>query len=177
MVPNLLSLTRLLLGLSFPWLPERWRLWVFLAAAFSDLLDGFTSRLLKVDNGNGRYLDPIADKVFILGVILTLTVEGVVTIPEVVLLGLRDLAVVTGIAVLFVQGKMHRMPNLSPSLLGKMTTGVQFLCLLVLLLRGGWPRAIFWLAVVLSGVAAIDYVRRYLTEQYLEARCVTSQKR
>src|SRR5947209_6607014 len=88
MLPNLLSFTRLFLGLLFPLLPERWRLWAFLAAALSDLLDGFTSRLLKVASGKGRYLDPIADKVFILGVVLTLTMEGFVTVPEVGLLGL-----------------------------------------------------------------------------------------
>jgi CDP-diacylglycerol--glycerol-3-phosphate 3-phosphatidyltransferase len=42
-------------------------LWVFLAAALSDALDGYLARLLKQDTPIGRQLDPLVDKVIVSG--------------------------------------------------------------------------------------------------------------
>src|SRR5262249_33091889 len=96
-LPNGLSLLRLLLGLSFPWLPPAWHLPVVLVATLTDLLDGASGRLLGACSTTGRVLDPIADKVFLTSVVVTLLVERMLEVGEVVLVGLRDLAVLAGV--------------------------------------------------------------------------------
>ena len=65
-IPNALSIGRMVLGISFPWIPANWRVAVIIAAALSDLADGASSRQLQVTSSTGRFLDPVADKVFVL---------------------------------------------------------------------------------------------------------------
>ncbi len=45
---------------------------LFVAAALSDYLDGRLARMLKADSRLGRFLDPMADKVLVLGTFLAL---------------------------------------------------------------------------------------------------------
>ena len=75
-LPNLLSATRLVLGLAFAAVPESWRLVVVVVAGATEFLDGAPSRLGHVSGAMGRLLDPIADKVFVLAVLATLMAEG-----------------------------------------------------------------------------------------------------
>jgi len=77
-LPNSLSIARLLLGFAFPFIPNDWRLWVVIVAAISDALDGLTARWLHAQSKAGRLLDPIADKVLVLMVALTLLAEGAI---------------------------------------------------------------------------------------------------
>jgi phosphatidylglycerophosphate synthase len=75
-LPNLLTLTRLGLGIAFPLLPETWRLGAFLLATATEALDGALARLLQATSLFGQVLDPIADKVFVLSVLVTLAIDG-----------------------------------------------------------------------------------------------------
>ena len=90
-VPNGLSLARIVLGVVFYWLSPAWRVGAVFAAALSDALDGASSRWLRAASHTGRMLDPIADKAFVLGVVGTLLCEEMLGWREVILLSLRDL--------------------------------------------------------------------------------------
>jgi phosphatidylglycerophosphate synthase len=79
-VPNALTAARLLLAavffvqLSFyqhqgrgdPWLLN-WAFIVYLVALFTDFLDGYLARRWKVEGAFGRVVDPLVDKVLVLG--------------------------------------------------------------------------------------------------------------
>ena len=60
-LPNLLSATRLVLGLAFAAVPESWRLVVVVVAGATEFLDGALSRLWHASGAMGRLVDPIAD--------------------------------------------------------------------------------------------------------------------
>jgi CDP-diacylglycerol---glycerol-3-phosphate 3-phosphatidyltransferase len=49
---------------------------VFLAAALTDAVDGYLARRLRSLSPRGDFLDPIADKVLVVGTLLALTVVG-----------------------------------------------------------------------------------------------------
>jgi phosphatidylglycerophosphate synthase len=160
-LPNALTLVRLALGVAFPLIPEPWRLSALLAATATEFLDGWTARRLHATGTTGRLLDPVADKVFVIGVLATLLVEGAVTPGQLLLAASRDVIVTAGafwVAVRRGTSALHRMP---PSLLGKLTTAAQFSFLLALFLA---PRLRLPLLAAASGLglaAGIDYVRRF----------------
>jgi phosphatidylglycerophosphate synthase len=135
---------------------------VVLAAALSDLLDGFTSRLLTASSKVGQVLDPVADKVFVLMVVTTLWGEGLLHGWEIGLVGMRDWDVLIGSGWLFGRGQRSALRQLSPSLLGKITTTMQFLWLLSLLAEPQLGRSLFPIAAVCSSLAATHYAWLFL---------------
>jgi phosphatidylglycerophosphate synthase len=161
-VPNGLSLLRLALGLAFPFLPPTWRLPAVVVAALSDAADGAASRLLHADSVLGRLLDPIADKVFAAGVLLTFLFEGTLTPVEVLLVGLRDVLVGLGGAGLLLFRGRAALPHLEPTWLGKATTVAQLLFLLAVLTLGYAGLPFLLLAAGLGVLATLDYLRRFL---------------
>jgi phosphatidylglycerophosphate synthase len=162
-VPNALSLGRLVLGAAFPWTPPGWRAGVVLAAALSDLLDGFASRRLHAESSTGRVLDPVADKVFVGGVVATFLLEGLLGWLQAALLGLRDLTVLAGAGWVLLRGDWSDFARMRPSLLGKATTAAQFVFLLALPLRPQQAYFLFPPALVLSGLAAGGYLWAFLS--------------
>lgn len=157
-VPNALSLTRLALGIGFPFLPTPWRVWVVLAAAVTDLLDGASGRLFRACSTTGRVLDPVADKVFVAAVVVTLLGEGVLAWWELALVGLRDLAVFVGAAGGFLLRDWDAFRRMSPTPLGKAATAAQFVFLLVLLVAPANKGLPLLAAATVSGLAALHYL-------------------
>lgn len=158
LVPNALSLLRLGLGLCFPWLPSSWRLAVVVVALLTDMLDGATGRLLGVCSDSGRVLDPVADKVFMLSVVATLLAEGLLGVGELLLLGLRDLAVLAGVAGGLLTADWEAFRRGRPTLLGKAATAAQFVFLLVLLVAPTARGLTFPVAAGVSALAAVQYL-------------------
>lgn len=82
--PNLVTLSRivlipLIIGLYY--LPEEWLSYysknaaatgVFILAALTDWLDGFLARRLNQTSAFGAFLDPVADKLIVVGALIAL---------------------------------------------------------------------------------------------------------
>lgn len=162
-IPNALSLTRLVLGVVFAWVPAGGRAAVVLVAAVTDMLDGAASRQLQATSTVGRIMDPVADKVFVFAVLATLLLEGQLEVWEIALVGLRDLVVLVGAGWLLVQKGWSASRPVPPTLLGKLTTAAQFLFLLTLLIRPQWAGFVFLPTASLSGLTAAHYAWRFLT--------------
>jgi phosphatidylglycerophosphate synthase len=165
LIPNALSVLRLMLGLALPFVPAEWRLWVVVVAALSDMLDGLAARWLRAESEAGRLLDPVADKVFILVLMGTLIAEGALHPLWALGLALRDVVVLVGLAYTVARRQWAKGRTMRPSWLGKCTTAAQLAVLFVLV---GWNEAPLWLlipTVLLSAAAAIDYARWFLMKE------------
>ena len=95
-VPNALSFLRLLGVPLFLWLvlgPEAdgWALAVLAASGVTDYLDGYLARRLDQASRLGEVLDPVADRLYILAVVIGLALRDVVPWWFAVILPLRDL--------------------------------------------------------------------------------------
>ena len=118
---------------------ERWTAFaLFLAAALTDMLDGFLARVTQSRTELGRFLDPLADKLLLLsGFIGLLVVPGLPYRPPLwitVTVVFRDLMIVAGLVIIFlIRGTFPIQPNFW----GKATTAFQMATLLAILL--GWP--------------------------------------
>jgi phosphatidylglycerophosphate synthase len=159
-IPNALSLSRLLLGVTFPFLPTDWRLAVIVIAAVTDLLDGLAARWLRAESETGRMLDPVADKVFVLVLAGTLVAEGALHPLWWLGIAARDVVVLVGVAAVLLRRRWRQAREMRPSWLGKCTTAAQFAVLVAL---AAWNTAPPWLltpTVLLSVAAAADYARR-----------------
>lgn len=165
-LPNGLTLLRLGLGVIFPWLPHDWRLPVFLLAAVTEALDGSLARWLRATSVFGQVLDPIADKVFVLAVLMTLALDGPLACWMIPLIIARDILVLSGgIWVAWRHGPsgLTRMP---PSRLGKLTTIAQFVLMLAILVDPlptlNLPKIVLLtITATLSLLAGLDYLRRF----------------
>ncbi len=127
--PNLITIVRLLLA---PFifaaivngLHQR-ALVLFVLAAVTDGLDGLLARKIHQATSLGAYLDPIADKILLSGVYLSLAVAGSIPSWLVVVIFGRDLFLLasSGIALVFTAFREFR-----PSVWGKASTFVQIAC-------------------------------------------------
>ena len=95
-VPNLISLARLAGVPVFLWLvlgPEEdgWALAVLALSGVTDYLDGYLARKLDQTSKLGQILDPVADRLYILAVVIGLGLREIIPWWVVVILPLRDL--------------------------------------------------------------------------------------
>jgi len=104
---------------------------LFIIAIFSDGLDGFIARRFNMKTVFGSYLDPIADKTLIISMLAILFVKGSLNAFFFYLFLFKDLYVVSGILFLILIGKRIQI---NPIFWGKLTTFLQMLIILVLLL-------------------------------------------
>jgi cardiolipin synthase (CMP-forming) len=95
-IPNLLSIVRLAGVPVFLWLvlgPEEdgWALLVLLVSGITDWLDGYLARKLNQMSKLGQILDPVADRLYILAVVIGLAWRDIIPWWLAVLLPARDL--------------------------------------------------------------------------------------
>lgn len=97
--------------------------WLTLIAGASDAIDGVIARLFDHKSWLGAYLDPIADKVLITGLFVTLTVQGALPLWLVLLAFGRDAAIVVTVAVF---RRLKGVPlRMRPLFISKVNTFVQ----------------------------------------------------
>src|SRR5262249_41119299 len=99
-IPNAITVVRLALVPVVAWLliagAYGAALTVFLAAALTDLIDGYVARTFKLSSALGAVLDPIADKLNMLVATALLTWQGLVPIWLAVAIIGRDIVIVSG---------------------------------------------------------------------------------
>jgi len=154
-IPNLLTLLRLLLAPATIWAIVAGRhaaaLAIFLSAAVTDGLDGALARRLGAITRLGAYLDPVADKVLLSGTYLALALSGRVPLWFVTVVFGRDVLILCG-ALLLAWAGQRRFP---PTVWGKISTLLQSLCALAVLVAGAVPWQPFvWAAGALIWPAA-----------------------
>jgi len=149
-----------------------WALGLFIAAGLSDALDGTLARWLKQRTLLGEYLDPIADKLLLSTLFLTLSFVHQIPWRYTVLVFSRDLSLVAIAGVLYVTVGIR---DFRPSVFGKMNTFVQiaavFFVLLAQLVDENWVRvgrrAFLYATFAFTIVSAVHYI--FLVGQRIHA--------
>lgn len=141
---------------------EQVALAIFLAAAFTDLMDGYLARRWKQITTVGTLLDPIADKLLVSSALVSLVqvrvIPGWMAIliigREFAVTGLRGIAAASGITI-------------KASDLGKTKMLAQVIAISLLMLsvnnRSLMPYAMFWMwgVVVFGVVSAVQYFLKF----------------
>ena len=117
-IPNLLSIIRIYL--MYPLLTfiseenYLFALYIFIIAAATDGLDGYLARIM-----DGKILDPIADKVLLIGTIFILWMNSYIPIFVLVVFVLRDFIIIMGAAF---HMTVYETAAPNPNVFGKITT-------------------------------------------------------
>jgi cardiolipin synthase len=165
-LPNIITFARLCAVPVAIWLVLRSQFdaafWLFVAAGASDAVDGWLARRLG-STAVGALLDPVADKVLLVGMYVTLASVHVLPDWLAILVVFRDLVIVGGVLVLFVLG----LPVvIRPLFISKVNTTLQIVLVAVALLLTGsglnWPllEVLVWLVSASTLASGAAYVWR-----------------
>jgi len=170
-IPNLLTVARILLApLIFSAIVSGRHvtaLVLFAGASLTDGLDGIIARHFAQSTQMGAYLDPIADKILVSGVYLSLAVVQIVPWWLVLIIFSRDifLLVSSVIALLFTGFREFR-----PSVWGKASTFIQIACAVVWMAQNAFPLpllhslalSLLWPTAALTIWSGLHYSWRYM---------------
>ena len=153
-LPHALTASRGVAGLVVAWwLLSGWpfaAFWLFVAAAFTDLFDGWLARRWGADRAIGAWLDPLADKVLADAAWIALLLKGWAPAWLVAAFLLRDAIVV----VWFLVGHRRGL-RYTPNLFGQWMASFEGTSIGILLFHGPWLDT-NWPAVgVVIGVVAL----------------------
>lgn len=174
-LPNFLTLLRIFLIpfiMMMFYMPHHWGRWIaaslFIAACFTDFLDGYLARLWRQTSRWGQLFDPIADKLLVASTLFLVAGFGkihhisfipaiVILCREIMLSGMRE----------YITGSGSTIPV---SGIAKVKTGVQMFSISCLLVgtKDDWTSPILslgecflWVAGFLTLWSGIDYFSKH----------------
>ncbi len=168
-LPNSLTLSRLiaipvlmaLLLLRFPG-HDQVAAAFFIVFSLTDTVDGLMARRSGTVSDLGKFLDPLADKLFVLAVLIVLVQEGLVASWVVVVIFSRELIITILRSVAASQGRV-----IAAAPLGKTKTVTQMAAVTLLILQRPYPVLVpladvaVAVAVVFTLGSGIDYLWRF----------------
>ena len=179
-VPNLITLSRIILIpliIAIFYVPDEWLSFsgknmtataIFIFAAVTDWLDGYLARKLNQMSAFGAFLDPVADKLIVVGALIVLLKEGRVdTVVALIIIG-REIAIS---ALREWMAKVGQAKSVAVAFIGKLKTLSQMIAIPLLL----YDDSLFGLvdcsvlgtilinvAAVLTVVSMLYYLRKAL---------------
>lgn len=135
---------------------------VFIVFSLTDTLDGEIARRRGTVSDFGRFLDPLADKLFVLSVLIVLVQEGLVAAWVVVVIFSRELIITILRSVAAAQGRV-----IAAAPLGKTKTVTQMSAVTLLILQRPYPIVVpladlaVGVAVIFTIWSGLDYLWRF----------------
>ncbi|MFQ5890147.1 MAG: CDP-alcohol phosphatidyltransferase family protein [Gemmatimonadota bacterium] len=154
-VANIISLTRIPLGVSFLAVSDRdWLVLIVVLGAVTDLLDGWIARITGTMSEIGILIDPFCDKLFVLLGVTSFIPGPYLDWAGFLILILRDIFT-SGV---YLVGRLTgNLVPLRSRLGGKVTTALQVLTLFALIVRPEAVPLLILLVGCASVYAIIDY--------------------
>jgi CDP-diacylglycerol--glycerol-3-phosphate 3-phosphatidyltransferase len=136
---------------------------LFAIAAATDYWDGRLARRWNLTTTLGSFLDTTADKLLVTGVLIALVaservspwIAAIIVGRELIILGLRGVVAVDGAV-------------MQPSIWGKLKTTIQFVAILLAIMRPGEPVGgqyldewVMLVAAFVTVMSAVDYLQRF----------------
>ena len=168
-LPNLITLTRIILVPVIIWLilagHTHTAFVAFLVAGVSDALDGFIAKRLHMETELGAYLDPLADKMLIVCIFVTLGMQAHLPAWLVITVVSRDVMIVAAVMLSSVLG--HPV-KIQPLAISKANTTAQILLAGLVLADEGYHlkldavRVVMeWITAALTVASLASYLRRW----------------
>lgn len=136
---------------------------LFVLAALTDMVDGKIARKYNQITDFGKFMDPIADKLLVVGMLIALCGDGKIHPMIVFVIVAREFAV-SGVRLVAASGKDGKV--IAASWLGKIKTVTQIVAVSLLLLDN-WPFAYLgipmadiavWASLVFTAWSGVDYI-------------------
>jgi len=169
-LPNLITVIRVLIVPVVIWLiihgAHTPAFALFLLAGVSDAIDGFLARHYDWRTELGAYLDPVADKLLLVGIYVTLGLLGHIPAWLVIAVVSRDVLIVGAVMLSWM---LDRAVEVRPSKISKANTAGQIVLAGIVLAQLGFAPALApvvtpltWIVGILTLVSAGVYLARWL---------------
>jgi cardiolipin synthase len=147
---------------------------VFLAAAVTDLIDGYIARTFRLTSTLGATLDPIADKLNMFVATVLLAWDGLLPLWLAITIVARDIVIVGGaLAYRLAVGHVE----MTPTMLSKVNTFIEFTVLLLVMATAAkvidideWLSPVFLLVFATVLASGAQYVWIWGRKAALESR-------
>ena len=167
-LPNLVSSSRVALAFGFvAYDAAPTRLALIGIASLTDFLDGWLARRTNVTSRFGALLDPIADRFFVLGVVISYVAGGQLNAWQAVAIMFRDVMSVIGFFVARNVSWLRAIPFKARPI-GKAVTVAQLITFLAVLLAPSIVNALVLLVALLGVAATVDYTLMLWRERVRE---------
>jgi cardiolipin synthase (CMP-forming) len=124
---------------------------LFMIAAISDAVDGFLAKRFGMTTELGAYLDPLADKVLIMSIYLTLGITGIIPRWIVILVVSRDIMIIGAIMLSWLVDKPVKV---KPLTISKLNTAMQIVFACLVLASHGFNFNAGWLLTLAMALVA-----------------------
>lgn len=137
---------------------------IFLLAGATDVLDGYIARKYNLVTKWGIVIDPLADKLMLLTVLICLAIKGYIPLIVVILIAVKDsLMIISGV---FLYKKNTVIPA---NIFGKASTLLFYLSIFMLPINKYIGNIVLKIAVISAFVALINYSIIYFKNRKLES--------
>jgi len=134
---------------------------LMVAAGITDMLDGAIARYFDQRTTVGAYLDPLADKLMLISMFVTLFIIGKVPLFLFLAVVFRDAIIVLG--AMAYEMVTHSL-KMEPSMISKVTTFMQIVYVVTMLLHmahplgGQWIQGVVWTTFVVTCISGLHYM-------------------
>lgn len=162
-ISNMLSISRLPLGIMLLTCPKSFRFWIIFLALVSDVLDGWIARKTNNVSQFGAMIDPLMDKCFMFCAVVLFAIEGYLSPFQILALISRDISVFLFGCYLFLRNELKNW-RFRSIITGKISTSLQFIVFLSISLNIGYSNWIFPLFIFLGVCALVELAYSYKNE-------------
>jgi len=164
-IPNILTIIRFLLIPGFVYYffsPTEYGIKVaiiiFVAAGLTDVLDGFIARRFNLITKLGIVLDPLADKLMLLTVLVSITLKNQIPIWIIIVVAAKETLMILGAITLFSDHDIVVPANK----LGKLSTITFYVAILAVTFKMPYSELLLDLFVAVTIAALVVYFINYL---------------
>lgn len=128
-------------------------------AGLTDIADGYYARTHKQVTVMGSMLDPLADKLMMIAVIVSLLISGMIPWAAAAAMFIRDIGMIVGSAFFHFRGKKTVPANV----MGKLTTVLYYLAILFIIFEFSFAIPYLWVVIAFSFITSFVYVFQFNT--------------
>jgi len=160
-LPNILTSVRfalvpLFIGVFFSSLENslNYSVMIFIIAGITDVLDGYIARKYNIITKWGQAMDPLADKLMQLTVLVCFTIKNFVPIWVIIIYGIKEVSMIFGGIMMYTKKDKLVIPANS---YGKIATVVFYIAILAIAFNFPFGRFLMWIAAGLTLYAFARY--------------------
>lgn len=164
-IPNVLTIIRLLLIPGFVYYyfspmeyGVRIAIVIFVAAGLTDILDGVIARKYNLVTRLGIVLDPLADKLMLLTVLISITLKNQIPLWIIIVVATKETILILGAITLFNDNDIVVPANW----LGKFSTVTFYIAILAITFDIPYSQAMLDVFVLVTIVALVVYINNYI---------------
>ncbi|MFW5648264.1 MAG: CDP-diacylglycerol--glycerol-3-phosphate 3-phosphatidyltransferase [Candidatus Alkaliphilus sp. MAG34] len=128
---------------------------IFLLAGITDILDGYIARKYNIITKWGQAMDPLADKLVQLTVLICFTIKQFIPLWVIIVYGIKELLMVFGGIFLYTKKDKMVLPANS---YGKIATVVFYIAILAVAFNSRYDKLLMIVAVLVALYAFVQYV-------------------